>query len=106
MRAHLHALAAIALLSLAACADRTVRVADPDCHNAARAALAARGVGPSHVTSLTLSETRSTEAKVAVDRSVWVRADTCHGYMVVRVDNACNPIDLYATGDCALPGRT
>ncbi len=95
----------ILALALSACAHEAQRAADPGCNNAARAALAARGVDVSTITSMLYNEMRATETRAVEDRNVWVRSSTCRGYLVARVDAGCNVTELYTVGDCLLPAR-
>ncbi len=89
---------------LAGCAQQPTRLADSgDCSGAARAALVARGLDPATIVSTNYDVTRAIEAPAIQDRNVWVRTSTCRGYLVARVDAGCNIIELYPTGDCALP---
>jgi hypothetical protein len=100
-----HRVAPLALAAaVTACASvtpSTTRIAD--CTGAAEAKLASLGIERADIESLFNSTDRANEAGVVTDRQVWAKPKSCQGHIVLRVDSACRILDMYTTGNCALP---
>jgi len=93
----------VVVLGVAACAGPSGRWA-AECRTP-EARFAALGIASSDIIRIDSVADRG-EGGI-ISRHGWARLKSCTGYVVVRLDSACDHSDPYTTGDCRLPqGRS
>jgi hypothetical protein len=88
-------------ITVAACTEMPSRWSAACASPEAR--FAALGLDTADIERIDVVVDRATEGGV-ISRHAWARLKSCAGYIVVRLDTACDWNDAYTTGNCRLPG--